>query len=378
MAKVTCEAMVPYSNSTMRTYPCENKFSIKITVDAGFPYDILCCKKHVRKMCIDVFNDGFGFMVFQKMKYDGVDTFVPYPLHNITNLPAGMIPRYDDASHQYIVIPAQHVLVPDVPEIEQAQPAQHAQPAQPAPPAQPVVLNLTPVLQTDTQHPCCVCFDDTDQVFCSSNRHVLCYTCFNGHVVAESHRPEFNGTIKCPLNRMNECDCQGFSVSFIAKHTDDASFEEFDRKRYDVKEKQSMVKFQEDFEKKLVLEQKMTQTQKDKRYVLEHIFTLKCPHCSTAYDDFDGCTAVKCSTCLKFFCGKCNLKCNGSDHAHRHSSQCYFGGAPGGYFIAKSAVRKCENVIRKNRLSKFLMGKQNRKEILQALNKDMRDLNLVL
>jgi hypothetical protein len=373
MAKVICEGLIVNTG-----YRCNSQYSMKLVVDAEIPYDIVCCKKHVRSLCYSIVNKRQNFKLYQKVSYrGGVDMFESYPLSQIKSLLLYVAPHIppNEYIHPWnqvvpliprappvVVVPVVVVPVVVVPVV-----------------VVPVVLRLTPVLEEGQLHPCCICFEDTDAVLCSNNRHAMCFDCFNGHVVAESHRPEFDTTVKCPLNRMKECDCHGFSVSFIAKHCDDETFDQFDRKRYEIKEKTTMLKFQEDFEIKLKLEQTLSNTQKDRLYVIENIFTLKCPWCSSAYADFDGCMALKCSCCLQYFCGKCHLKCASLEIAHNHSHTCTHGGAPIGYFHSTEVINKCQNEMRKLKLLAFLKKKgTNKKEILQLLEKDMNDIHLII
>jgi hypothetical protein len=363
MAKPTCQGFI--ANTGVQ---CSSHYSLKLSVDDVIPYDILCCKKHVRNICYGIVNKGQNFKLFQKVSYRGVDMFESYPLSQIKSLLLYVAPH---APKNEYIHPMNQVIPPPpvAPPLLQPFVVVHIAPVV-------HMLRLTPVLE-EGQHPCCICFEDTDAVFCSNRRHAMCSDCFNGHVVAESHRPEFDTTVKCPLNRMKECDCQGFSVSFIAKHCDDETFDQFDRKRYEIKEKSTMLKFQEDFEKKLKLEQTLSITQKDRLHVIENIFTLKCPWCSSAYADFDGCMALKCSCCLRYFCGKCHLKCASLEIAHNHSHTCTHAGAPIGYFHSTEVINKCQNEMRKIKLLAFLKKKgTNKKDLLKLLEKDMADIQL--
>jgi len=40
----------------------------------------------------------------------------------------------------------------------------------------------------------------------------------------------------------------------------------------------------------------------------DQALNLKRPHCNTVYIGFEGCMALKCSTCRKIFCGYCHQK----------------------------------------------------------------------
>ena len=42
-----------------------------------------------------------------------------------------------------------------------------------------------------------------------------------------------------------------------------------------------------------------------RKYVEEEVLTSKCPRCRTAFLDFEGCCALKCSRCPCQFCAWC-------------------------------------------------------------------------
>ncbi|KAJ1474856.1 hypothetical protein T484DRAFT_3226413 [Baffinella frigidus] len=46
-----------------------------------------------------------------------------------------------------------------------------------------------------------------------------------------------------------------------------------------------------------------------RRYVEEEVLTSKCPRCRTAFLDFEGCCALKCSRCPCQFCAWCEPPC---------------------------------------------------------------------
>jgi len=44
--------------------------------------------------------------------------------------------------------------------------------------------------------------------------------------------------------------------------------------------------------------------------------------CVQAYDEFDGCAALRCSRCSRHFCGWCLASCSSSNDAHSHVAAC--------------------------------------------------------
>lgn len=54
------------------------------------------------------------------------------------------------------------------------------------------------------------------------------------------------------------------------------------------------------------------------RHITENILTLRCPHCDAAFFDWDGCCAVHCDACSKYFCGLCQDAQSNSSLSHDH------------------------------------------------------------
>jgi hypothetical protein len=314
----------------------------------------------VRPVCVKEINEGKTVRLFKKTKEGNFEFYEPYGLENIKNLPQQA--RYNVVRPQPVVQP-QPVIAP--PPVVQPQPVI-------APP--PVVL---PDVLTEGKHACSICFDDTDDVFCTSHRHTMCFECFSGHVLAESNHIDFMGTVKCPLHRLNQCDCEGFSVSFVAKHVSDETFTEYDRKRYEVKEKSLVTKIEADLKKKMILHDNDTVVEKDLRYVRENILTLKCPRCDHAYSPtFDGCLALQCPKCKQHFCAKCHQPGDNSATCHGHVYKCRPNNSPVGMFHNHKIIKNIQNTMREQKLRQFLVDKPHKKDLLDALKKDLLDLGM--
>ena len=52
------------------------------------------------------------------------------------------------------------------------------------------------------------------------------------------------------------------------------------------------------------------------RKVRNETLNLSCPHCQTVYAEFDGCMAVVCASCGRYFCGYCHVATAGDAHPH--------------------------------------------------------------
>jgi len=326
-----------------------------------FSKDVKCCGRHVRCVCLKEINEGKTIRLFKRTKEGDFEFYEPYGLENVKNLP----PQPVRPINNVVVAPPQPVVTvpPPPPPVVIAEV-----------PVQPLVL---PAVLTEGKHACSICFDDTDDVFCTSHRHVMCNECFSGHILAESNHIDFKGTVKCPLHRLNQCDCEGFSVSFIAKHATDKAFTEFDRKRYEIKEKSLVTKIEADLKKKLTLQNNESVVEKDLRHIRENILTLKCPKCNHAYSpSFDGCLSLKCPSCTQHFCAKCHLQCKDSGICHEHVAKCRLNKSPAGLFHSSAIIRNIQNEMRKQKLVFFLSTKPYKKDLLNALRKDFLDLGL--
>jgi hypothetical protein len=111
--------------------------------------------------------------------------------------------------------------------------------------------------------------------------------------------------------------------------------------------------------------------------IVDDIFTLKCPRCYQAFLDFDGCFALKCSSCPCNFCGWCLEDC-GTD-AHPHVKSCkQKPKTSDSYFGTKEQFIQGQNERRKNLLLKFLedYSSDKKKIILQSIQTDLEDLQI--
>ena len=126
----------------------------------------------------------------------------------------------------------------------------------------------------------------------------MCSGCFEGHVESECDRPEFDGSIVCPFNRLNECDCTGFSQRFILGQLHDDAFKEYERKRDAQKERELVIKLEAQIEERVRKEMEASNgDEKHRQHIIENFLTLRCPNkkCRAAYFEFDGCLSVMCS-----------------------------------------------------------------------------------
>ena len=106
---------------------------------------------------------------------------------------------------------------------------------------------------------------------------------------------------------------------------------------------------------------------------------LKCPHCETVYAEFDGCMALKCSTCSENFCGYCHFKAKDSMGAHDHVRGCLMNETRNGsYYATEEEIIQAQRRYRTREIKKFLQ--QFKKEVQNAtiieLTNDLDDLGI--
>eukprot|EP00041_Stephanoeca_diplocostata_P031446 m.979467 g.979467 ORF g.979467 m.979467 type:complete len:431 (-) comp23961_c0_seq53:2783-4075(-) len=141
------------------------------------------------------------------------------------------------------------------------------------------------------QYACCICAEMTrkqEGILCTTG-HFTCSECFVGYVKAAEEQgaiarsADDAGNVTCP-----ECS-EKFTLQYVAQHTPPAS--EIFRAMHNLG-------------------------------IVEKILTLRCPRCSTAFVDFDGCLALTCckNTCRCGFCAWCLVDCG--DDAHAHVPRC--------------------------------------------------------
>ena len=418
-----CTALLANKDRNGRDRYCSYNACMKVVFDTRDNERIEenCCMVHLRFKCIAAGRAGHRITVYKKTAEQGFEYYELYPLNEIAGLEevydvpnpkpretaAQRLARMRAIAHRARP-PNNHVVnrarPPNNQVVNRGRPPNNQvvnavnlnignpDPSPPPPPVQEhvrhdalrhdalrqpppqVPLNLPAVLDRDKAHPCCVCYDDTKQIFCSTSRHTMCETCFEHHISAECDRTEFDGTIKCPLQRMNECDCHGFKVTFIAKHVNEEVFTEYDRRRYQVKEKEVIRHIREEEDQK---QKTLSSEDKEIRHILDNILTLKCPHCQSAYFDFDGCLSLQCKNCKKYFCAKCHEKQKSSKWSHAHVSACKMGGYTG-LFHKRDLVQKIQNHMRVRNLKDYIDRNPDKKHLIHKLRKELNDLNITV
>jgi interleukin-1 receptor-associated kinase 4 len=131
--------------------------------------------------------------------------------------------------------------------------------------------------------------------------------------------------------------------------------------------------------------------QRHRLRIIDDILTLKCPHCSVAMLDFDGCFSVEHRSdgaqqqgCGRHFCGWCLNPFEGSGACHAHVKMCARAPARnrGSYHGSKEEFHQVQSETRRLRVLDYLQRNvstdEEKQRLCQALVRDLTDLAIVL
>ena len=179
---------------------------------------------------------------------------------------------------------------------------------------------------------CTVCADPftKSEGFCCANGHFMCWeTCFDGYVQSASQPGAIQGfcdaqgnllcpdpTCKLPYNLQKVATCGPphvfqalMDLQFTVRATKEVS--------------SALQTQQQQLSAEFARIQAMTNLdERDahmlRREIVDTVLTLRCPRCTTAFLDFDGCFALSCGSnqCRAGFCAWCLADCGGDAHAH--------------------------------------------------------------
>lgn len=117
-----------------------------------------------------------------------------------------------------------------------------------------------------------------------------------------------------------------------------------------------------------------------RNHIVEEILTLRCPRCSCAFLDFDGCFALTCSNCKCGFCGWCLKDCGYDAHAHVKTCPSKPPEARNeAYFGTKDQFQEAQRKRRRRELIGFLQkldSVEEQQAALFSLRQDLKDLGL--
>ena len=234
-------------------------------------------------------------------------------------------------------------------------------------------------------------------------RLLVLYLC----MIFNREREKRNGNIMCPMfseavPKEQRCPAKAFDDRDVARFCEAETFNEYNRQKLALREKQIVEQVEKDFEERLTREkQRAMETSSAeeklrlaKEHVVEKILTLSCPRCEQAFVDFDGCFALRCGRCQAGFCAYCLADC-GRD-AHAHIGGCELGkrvtkwaqknkttvnarGHPPGTFGSPATFEESQRQRRLRDLACYFENKEEKftMQVLDALEKELKDLKIL-
>ena len=210
----------------------------------------------------------------------------------------------------------------------------------------------------------------------------------------------------CPMfseavPKEQRCPAKAFDDRDVARFCQAETFNEYNRQKLALKEKQIVEQVEKDFEERLAREKKRAMETSSaeeklrlaKEHVIEKVLTLSCPRCEQAFVDFDGCFALRCARCQAGFCAYCLADCGRDAHAHiggcelgkqvtkwaqKNKSTVNNRGHPPGTYGSPAAFDESQRLRRLRDLTSYFELKEEKfvTEVLDALEKELKDLNL--
>ena len=239
---------------------------------------------------------------------------------------------------------------------------------------------------------CCCCLTERnldEGIECKSCLNFICKVdkCFDSFI--KSIIPEIQGNsgkVHCPM-------CQvALNVQELAKHLNPDTWEKLHKAIVDNEVKSEYDKLQVDFD--LRLDEKVNElfatyqtvenvmklkAESNAAKARNEALNLKCPHCATVYLDFEGCMALKCSTCNEIICGYFHTKLKTSAGAHEHVRECLMNETQNGsYYAQKEEIKLAQRRYRTREIKRFLrkFKKEEQNAIIIELKSDLQDLDI--
>eukprot|EP00656_Telonema_subtile_P053228 TRINITY_DN7649_c0_g1_i2.p1 TRINITY_DN7649_c0_g1~~TRINITY_DN7649_c0_g1_i2.p1 ORF type:complete len:1491 (+),score=142.91 TRINITY_DN7649_c0_g1_i2:123-4595(+) len=180
---------------------------------------------------------------------------------------------------------------------------------------------------------CTICMDPftRDEGYECEEQHFTCQADLEEYVESECSPENMqalegrDGTLPCPMH-CDECT-QQLTHRQVALHAPGA-YDAYQSAHKRIIEKRLTDEIRQEERARLEAEQAMLaqlsdfekQVRASRKHLSDELLTLKCPRCGQAFLDFNGCFALKCSSCPCGFCAWCLSDC-GAD-AHHHVSSC--------------------------------------------------------
>jgi len=134
---------------------------------------------------------------------------------------------------------------------------------------------------------------------------------------------QHEGQVMC-FKYPGECSAAGFQDRDLARHLSNDAFQSLLSAKIEIMEAKMKLELEDQMKEQLAdelrrlagLDERARKVIVARKHVEEEILQMKCPRCKTAFYDFEGCFAIKCSSCPTSFCGWCLRDCGGDAHSH--------------------------------------------------------------
>lgn len=256
----------------------------------------------------------------------------------------------------------------------------------------PVKEQESEVAKVGETRDCDCCYDNvptTGGVACPGKAHFFCAACLANFLVAfqtadYADQKKGKGRALCP---MKDSDV-AFGDAALAAFVPQEVFDEYLHIRIKVAEKVIQEQFEkenaakiEELKEKLAKasgEGEQLELDKHRLHIIDNIFTLKCPRCSLAFFDYDGCCALTCGGCKCGFCSYCLEDCGADAHKHFYDNGHKCPNEGGQIFILQKQWQEHQSVRKARILCEYLatIPEAQRKKVADLCAPDAKDLGI--
>ena len=159
------------------------------------------------------------------------------------------------------------------------------------------------------------------KIKCPSGSGKFCKNCVKEYIQRLLDNNNITGIVSCP------CGCGESINSKVVKYKSNSLeqlFDAFIEQHRDYAENRREEIFEEKtIQEKIDKGEEITE-QELLNYINDKILTTSCPNCGVAYDGFDGCCALECSSCDTNFCAYCREPHLTNQQNHDHVLDCEF------------------------------------------------------
>ena len=241
---------------------------------------------------------------------------------------------------------------------------------------------------------CSICFDyyaPESGFACPLWFHFQCWECFEKSA-KEAFKPGavgnllniVNGNVLCPFP---DCKTEITLLDLARVKVPDNIFKAYESQKNDFVTNKVVEKALREQEERMIKQRDRLMAIQDteERHaelmrldIIENILTLRCPRCTTAFVDYEGCAALACSTCRTHFCALCLKDCTLLNDAHAHVRQCPEKRSEDPYFVTEEEFEEIHRSRQENLISNKIAGlpKRNRDLLLNKMRQELEDLGI--